>query len=264
MRLRAESPVAGSPNIQSSGAESSGAGTRGADPPTATQDSADLLRRRRILVGAWLGGLSACAAVLTPRRPSLAAPALPLGVLAPPQVGPWRTIEIADDIVPETLEESEAADRTILESYGAEALPAVMLATSYHSGSSVDIKVHRPEVCYQSAGFILSQVRNRTLLVAPGVALPARVFTAARGSRVEQVLYWSRLAQDFPRDNVEQRLAMMRYGLRGVAADGLLMRFSMFGEDAPAATAVLERFAQILFASVPAGARRMMAGARAG
>lgn len=222
------------------------------------------LLRRQAAAGAALALLAGLAALATPRAGRDAFAAEPLTLLTPDRIGPWRAVEGGQDVVPQTLDDEPTADRSLLRSFVAEGLPGVMTAASYHAPSSRDVKVHRPEVCYENGGFALSNLRDLDLDLGGGVVLPARAFTGVRGSRVEQVVYWSRIAEAFPQSLTEQRLAMIRYGMRGVAADGLLMRFSSIGPPSQARLDRLTEFARLVFAAAGPTARRMMVGRLAG
>src|SRR5690606_5469082 len=74
--------------------------------------------------------------------------------------------------------------------------------------------------------------------------LPASYFTATGPSRVEQVAYFTRLGDAFPRNWAEQRLAVAKANLNGSIPDGMLMRVSSLTANEKEAQSVLGEFAR--------------------
>ena len=216
--------------------------------------------RRLLLLGGGFALVSAGAAAVTPRSPLAFGERTLLTALVPAEVGEWSRADALGDVVPERVEGAEPTDRTLLARYAAPGRPDIMLAASYHAPSSRDVKVHRPEVCYESAGFRVVDPWTAPLALAPHLSIPARGFIGVRGLRREQVLYWTRVAAAFPTTASEQRWATIRFGLQGRSVDGLLIRLSTLSSDAQARRGLLAPFAARLFAQAGPDARLMMLG----
>jgi EpsI family protein len=92
------------------------------------------------------------------------------------------------------------------------------------------MRVHRPEVCYAASGFQIHGLHSLDLAVGPARNIAAQTFVGLRDDRVENVLYWTRIAGVFPRNLMDQRLAMLKLGLEGVVPDGVLVRMSALGQ----------------------------------
>jgi hypothetical protein len=75
-----------------------------------------------------------------------------------------------------------------------------------------------------------------------GRQVPSNVFTATGYDRTEQVLYFTRLGDGYPRSWAEQRLAVIEANLAGRIPDGILLRASSLGTDRSSAVAMLRGF----------------------
>jgi len=67
------------------------------------------------------------------------------------------------------------------------------------------------------------------------------------GSRVEPILYWITLDQEATLPGLGRKLQQFRYGLRGLIADGMVVRVSAFGPPDAQNYALLQTFAQQMF-----------------
>jgi EpsI family protein len=81
-------------------------------------------------------------------------------------------------------------------------------------------------------------------------ALPARELLAVGPARTESILYWTRVGDQLPTSNEEQRLARLRMAMAGYVPDGLLARFSVEGRKSGSFRR-LGDFARELLAAVP-------------
>jgi EpsI family protein len=113
--------------------------------------------------------------------------------------------------------------------------------------------VHRPELCYPAAGFDILE-RDILALKVPGrPPLPARNLTAGAPGRTEQILYWTRIGQEFPVSGMEQRWSVLRQTVSSGLPDGVLARFSTIDAERAPAVATLRNFAvELMKASSPA------------
>jgi hypothetical protein len=78
--------------------------------------------------------------------------------------------------------------------------------------------------------------------------------------RREAILYWSRLGEDLPVSNREQRLDRVRTAMSGYVADGLLMRISALGADPELVFPHLEQFVPVLLQATAPQARSVLVG----
>lgn len=223
------------------------------DPPLVTS-------RRIFLTGGALAAASAAAFALRPARAEHRIGTARLDDLIPATIGPWRFFTRDGVVLPQLDGPSEGYDQVVSRTYEAPGLPPVMLAIAYGSTQGGSLQLHRPEVCYPSQGFRLSGTSLPQIDVGLSSALPSRAFTARRDDRVEQVLYWSRISERFPRTSAEEYLAILGAVLRGAVPDGVLVRFSTIDADAAQSRAILAGFARGLLDAAPPRARAILVG----
>jgi EpsI family protein len=218
--------------------------------------------RRDLMIG---GLLTAGAIVAQIRKPTEKIASIRPGQLeriVPLTIGPWH-YQSASGIVlppPDALAQM-LYDQQLSRAYGSSSDLPVMLVMAYGSGQNGALQVHRPEICYPASGYRLTRTEHYDLPLANGKKLPARTFTAESDTRVEQVLYWSRIADFLPTGWTDQRIAIMRENLAGYIPDGLLVRVSIASDDRDAAMAALERFCRTLLAVAGAVGRHQLVGA---
>jgi EpsI family protein len=106
----------------------------------------------------------------------------------------------------------------------------VMLSIAYGSNQSSDMHVHRPEICYISAGFDIG-IMTKTFVDTTIGQIPVMRLIATQGARNEPITYWIRVGDSLTRGWFEQKLTAMAYGLTGKIPDGLLFRVSTISND---------------------------------
>ena len=79
-------------------------------------------------------------------------------------------------------------------------------------------------------------------------------------TEAEQVLYWTRLGDEFPLGWSAQRLSVMRANLRGVIPDGMLMRVSVISDDVTHAFEQLQQFINAFEAAAAPQLRKVLLG----
>ena len=215
--------------------------------------------RRQVVLGSGLLAIAGATAALTPRGREAFLSSPKLGDMAPARLGPWLDSGSEGLILPESQAVASVYDKVLTRSYVAPGFPPVMLLIAYGAAQSGLMQVHRPEVCYQSAGFRIAGDRTTKIALRDGASLPAKRFTARREQRAEQVLYWTRIADRFPTSLFAQRLLMVESGLKGLLPDGLLVRLSTLGGDADISQKVLLHFAQDLVEADGAARRKFFA-----
>jgi len=171
----------------------------------------------------------------------------------PAQFGDWR---IATDHVvvmpaPDVQARLDAIYNQLLtRNYVNAAGQAVMLSVAYGGDQSEATRAHRPEICYPVQGFDISWDRPAQLSVAGGM-LPVRTLMAHFGNRHEPITYWIVVGEEVVTSGMQQKLAQMRYGLRGLIPDGMLVRVSSIDGDRDRAYGVQAGFIADLADSMP-------------
>lgn len=204
---------------------------------------------------------AAIAYAATPRRAERLA-GVKLGELVPREIGPWQfvsregiVIARADEAQPE-----DGYDQVLSRTYAAPGLPAIMLLIAYGSTQGGSLQLHRPETCYPGQGFRLSGFDAPDLALGGPRPVAARRFTATRDERVERLVYWTRIADRFPRNTAGEYAAILASVLRGVIPEGVLVRASTIGTDIAASDAGLAEFTAALAGSLAPAGRKMLLG----
>lgn len=235
-------------------------------PPTRALGTT--ISRRSMMIGGAMALTAAAAHELRPRSVD-AADAIKIGPLIPSTIGPWRFVGSDGMVIARPEEEEDGPadgyDQLVTRVYAAQGLPTVMLLLAYGGAQGGGLQLHRPETCYPGQGFALS--KHEDLDLRFGTQSPqvhARRFTATRDERIERLIYWTRIAAQFPRNTAEEYAAILRSALTGSVADGLLVRMSTIGPDIKGSDRALDRFAHELLAATPPAARRMLIGTTSG
>lgn len=223
------------------------------------------LSRRAVLGGGLALATAGAATALKPRRREQAIRAASLNRLVPEVIGPWQYRTAGGIVVARPEEEDQRAaadgyDQLLARNYSAPGLPSIMLLMAYGSTQGGSLQLHRPETCYPGQGFALSDFADRQLVLPGAPGIDARAFTAVRDQRVERLLYWTRIANAFPRNTFEEYLAIIHQVLRGVVPDGILVRISTIGPDIAANDRAIAQFLEALIAASPAAVRALLVG----
>lgn len=218
------------------------------------------LSRRSLLLGGLMVSASAAASGLQLRSGGSPPISRPLKGEFPRRIGDWTAAEAGAIVRPAEAGTKSRYDQEVSSVYLAPDRPGIMLLVAYGSTQSDTLQVHRPEFCYPAAGFRLMDSRAVTQPVASNSAVPARFFTAIRGERVEQVLYWVRLGEYFPDTWIEQHVSRMKNSIRGLKPDGILVRASVIDRDATRSHALLSDFLKQLAVQSSPVARTALLG----
>ncbi len=217
--------------------------------------------RRNVLIGLMAAAASGLAFA---RQPTASvAPLKPgqLETMIPPQLDTWRFQATSGLVLPAPDALSDRLyDQIVKRVYVAPDMPIVMLLIAYSDRQDGMLQIHRPEICYPVGGFTLSDSRAIDLNAGVAKPVPSRFFTADGPSRTEQVLYWTRIGKDLPREWVDQRWAVVDANLAGQIPDGILVRLSAITPDSQLALKTLESFSTSLFRNVSAPTRRLLIG----
>lgn len=214
--------------------------------------------RREVVLGGVLAMIGAGSVLLRPRSTIPVLTSERMDAAVPMAVGPWRS-EPTDSLVTAPADELAARlyDQILTRIYRAPSLPDVGLLIAYGRGQDTDVQLHRPDVCYPAQGFVLTDQRAVPVRLADRM-LPAQVVTAQRYDRVEQIVFWTRIGQDFPPDVHAERGVIERENLSGRMPDAVLVRLSVDQPDRPAAVAAMLSFVRLLGAGLPADGRRLL------
>lgn len=219
-------------------------------------------RRDMMLGGAMLLTAAIAWARLPNRRIVAVAPGK-VDSAIPKRAGLWGPAPAEDVVLPPGDEQAAAKEyedqvmRTYVRGDGS---PPIMFVLAYDRSQSGMLMVHRPESCYPGSGFTITADQPVTIQLTPALAPQGRFLSTERDARIEQVLYWTRLGNEFPSSWDEERQFLALQNLRGFAPDGALIRLSTIDPDAEGAKVRLTRFAAALYAvSGPAG-RALLGG----
>lgn len=126
----------------------------------------------------------------------------------------------------------------------------VMLSVAYGGDQSDSMSAHLPEVCYPAQGFELRGQQQATVALE-GRQIPVKRLRTQLGARSEPVTYWLTLGESVAATRTDRKLEQIRYGLRGVIPDGMLVRVSSIGRDAPAEFELQAGFLRDMAAAIP-------------
>lgn len=221
--------------------------------------------RREMLIGLLGAGAFGTAEFLRPRRRVRLFPNGKLEDIVPRRFDGWTEMPGGNIIAPTTP--NSLADRlysaTITRIYvpARDDVPPVMLLIAYGGEQSDMLQLHRPEVCYPAVGLDIADRRLTDIPMPGGSRLPATMLTAATAGRVENIVYWTRLGEEFPRSGREQRSDRLKTAMRGVIGDGILVRASTVQTTtAEADFAYLSTFLYDLVQNLPPAARKGFIG----
>lgn len=221
------------------------------------------MKRRDFVLGGGLVAAAAGAEILRPRERLILLPdGRKLEDIVPKKLGPWAPIESDAFVLPKT--EGSLADKLynqqLTRLYQAPDKLPVMLVAAYGAVQNDQLQLHRPEVCYTAVGFSITESNLTSVSLTDTAKLPVRELTAQSETRIEPILYWTRIGDDLPTSGREQRTVKLRQQMRGYLADGILVRLSTVAEPTPATFAQLGEFAQIMIDAMAAKDRPAFIG----
>lgn len=221
--------------------------------------------RRDLLIGGATLAAAGTAFARMPHDPLMLIGKDQLDKIVPLKIGDWTFDTTSGLVLPPPDQLARLLyDQQVARSYTSPDQLPVMLLLAYGSSQSGMLQIHRPEICYPASGFKLTETEVTSVPLPAGKMLPSRSFTANSDTRVEQVLYWTRIGELVPTGWWGQRLAVVRSNLHGKIPDGLLVRLSTVSNDADQAQATLKKFARAMLEEMPLATRRMLIGPIAG
>lgn len=235
------------------------------DGESLKQEQADrgspIFTRRELVIGGALGTAALVSQLITPRPdPDRLRRGLSLENLVPIVIGQRTRANFNSILIPKGEDSKDKSYDQVLTRYytGGSAVP-IMLLIAYGSAQVGNTELHRPEVCYPSAGFRLRSWPDVPLQFL-GKTISARSMTAFATGRIEQILYWSRVGRSFPTSSLGQRWAALRATMQGSVPDGVLVRISTIDSDREGALPVLREFADALLDAGGTELRMLLTG----
>ncbi len=205
------------------------------------QPGSSLVSRRHFFMGAAMLGT---AAVAFARQPTAHNPVVKLETFekwVPKTFGQWAEVGSSGVVLPAPDALSDRLYDNLVTRVYASPDAAVMMLLAYNNMQDGMLQVHRPEICYPVGGYTLTETEGISV-AALGKQIPSNVFTAAAADRTEQVVYFTRLGDEYPRTWAEQRLAVVEENLGGRIPDGMMLRVSLISRDRPSALETLREF----------------------
>ena len=90
--------------------------------------------------------------------------------------------------------------------------------------------------------------------------MPVGQLVARLGNRQEPISYWFVVGEGVAISGTDQKLMQLRYGLRGVIPDGMLVRVSSVDKDVERAYAEQREFVSAMIAGMPQADRVRVTG----
>ncbi len=175
-----------------------------------------------------------------------------LEALIPMQLGDWRglpanNIVIADPRMAENLSRiyTETLSRTYVDSRGQQ----IMLSIAYGDDQRDGMNLHYPEVCYPAQGFQI-RASHEGQINTPYGSIRVKRLETSLGSRLEPVTYWTMVGEYQSSWGIDKKINEMRYSLRGLIPDGILIRVSSIDPDSEKAFFLQESFVRDFVAAV--------------
>ena len=126
----------------------------------------------------------------------------------------------------------------------------IMLSLAYGGDQSDGMQVHRPEVCYPAQGFAVVRVWSDTLTIADRAIQVTRALTRL-GARNEPLTYWIVNGDEvIGSRSFDGRIVQLKYTLRGMIPDGMLVRISSIDVDPDRAFEMQDRFSRDMVAAL--------------
>lgn len=217
------------------------------------------MNRRDLMAGLGCVAALGTAEFLRPRRKLVLMPkGAKLEDLVPRVVAAWTSGPSDNIVLPRT--EGSLAAKLYTEQFAlayhhaGDDLPDIMVLAAYGAAQNDSLQLHRPEVCYPAIGFEIADRKFVDIPAGPGKTVPAVALTAKSGSRVEDIVYWTRMGNALPRSMTEQRTQRFESAFAGYIGDGVLFRSSAVRQgDVPQFDNLVLFLSELIAALKPAG-----------
>jgi EpsI family protein len=125
----------------------------------------------------------------------------------------------------------------------------VMLSVAYGGDQNGNLALHKPEHCYGSQGFEISNFQRDDFKSDVG-NFPVTRLLAVQGHRSEPITYWTTVGDKVVRDGLDQKLQKLRFAMTGKIPDGILVRVSTLDDDMNNSYRIQNSFIQNMLASM--------------
>jgi len=186
-----------------------------------------------------------------------------LSQILPEHFGAWQVDRSIAPVPPSPdLQKviDETYDETLALTYRNAEGQRVMVSLAYGRNQHKGMNTHKPEVCYPAQGFHLTTDVKDAALPLMGKSLPVKRVVAAMGPRNEPITYWVMVGNEVTDFGYAHRWVAIRYGMKGLVPDGVLMRVSSISGDNAKALALQDSFLQELLSSLTPAQRRRLVG----
>lgn len=173
--------------------------------------------------------------------------------IVPKKIGGWNYVpanqnNFVSPEVRQTLDKiySQTLSRTYVDGKN----NVIMLSIAYGGNQSNDtMQVHRPEYCYRSQGFLVTDSIEENLNTSKK-SIAIRNLSADQGQRHEQISYWITIGDKSTLPGIQRKLIQIGYGLSGQVPDGMLVRVSTISADSASGFEQNKRFIRDLVNSM--------------
>lgn len=211
------------------------------------------LRQKTLLIGLLLIVVAACEPLLKPTKFLTEHDRINLAYMIPERFAAWHQDDTRVGIVNAQSDSalSRIYDQNLVRTYVNADGQRIMLNIAYGRDQGGGKRLHPPEICYRSQGFMVSENRTAQLNHSYGV-LPIQQFVGnLGGARREPVTYWVSYGGVVMTDNTQGLLTRLHYAISGIIPDGILFRISSINDqENPEAFALHERFIRDLIESL--------------
>lgn len=216
--------------------------------------------RRDLLIGG-IGLLCAGGSVAVAQNTDVdPLPAHALEDALPQAFGGWRAVPTAGVVLPPKGSLTDRLYSDVMVRAYENGKTAVTLLLAYGAIQSGGMQMHRPELCYPAAGFAIASSRRVALPLDRTRRIEAKLLDTQSSVRKEQVLYWTRIGDEFPTSRIDQRWAVLRQNFSGRVPDGMLVRTSVVARDIDDALPILNSFVSAIIEGVRGPARHLLFG----
>lgn len=220
------------------------------------------IARREFLLGGLMVGALGTAEFLRPRREIDLMGKLSLEEIVPETLGPWQSVNDASLIQPvqegslmDTLYDGLLTRRYVNQQTDDQ----IMVLMAYGRSQTDSLQLHRPEVCYPAVGIPIIAQAN-TEITFGTKSIPAVQLVAQSPSRTEDIIYWSRMGEEFPQTSSSQRAVKLKLAMRGYIPDGILVRVSQLRAGGEPDYTQIKAFIQDMLTGVKPAERAPLIG----
>jgi EpsI family protein len=191
--------------------------------------------------------------------------------MVPREFGDWIEQQSGVNQVPTEIErriargsERPLYDQVLMRTYRRRSDGAtIMLALAYGRRQVQEYKIHRPELCYYSQGFEVTDAGSRDIMLDPQRHVALHQLLTRNRARAEPVTYWIRVGDRISPDAWETRWILFKDGIEGYVPDGILVRASSLidrDSDVQHALQLQGAFLADLYSSLSPQGRATIAG----